>query len=85
MRPTLCDLMDCSTPDFPVLHYLPELTQTYVHRVCDAIQPSHPLSPPSPPPLNLSQHQILFPVSQLCVGAQSTGASASVLPVNIQG
>ena len=58
--PTLCDSMDCSTPGFPVLHYLPELTQTHVHRVGDAIQPSHPLSSPSPPASSLSQHQGLF-------------------------
>ena len=45
---------------FPVLHYLPELAQTHVHRVSDAIQPSHPLLPPSPPALNLSEHQGLF-------------------------
>ena len=58
--PTLCNPMDCSTPGFPVLHYLPELAQTHVHWVCDAIQTSHPLSPPSPSALNLSQHQGLF-------------------------
>ena len=58
--PTLWDLMDCSTPGFPVLHQLPELAQTHVHRVGDAIQPSHPLSFPSPPAFNLSQHQGLF-------------------------
>ena len=52
--------MDCSTPGFPVLHHLPELAQTYVHWVGDAIQPSHPLSSPSPPAFNLSQHQGLF-------------------------
>ena len=52
--------MDCSTPGFPVLHQLPELTQTHVHRVSDTIQPSHPLSSPSPPAFNLSQHQGLF-------------------------
>ena len=52
--PTLCDPMDCSTPGLPVHHQLPELTQTHVHRVGDAIQPSHPLSSPSPPALNLS-------------------------------
>ena len=52
----LCDLMDCSTPGFPDLHYLPEFAQTYVHWVGDAIQPSHPLSAPSPPAFNLSQH-----------------------------
>ena len=57
--PTLCDSMDCSTPGFPVLHYLPELTQTHVHRVGDAIQPSHPLSSPSRT-FSLSQHQGLF-------------------------
>ena len=47
--PTLCDLMDSSTPGFPVLHYLPEFAQIHVHWVSDAIQPSHPLLPPSPP------------------------------------
>ena len=58
--PTLCDLMNHSTPGLPVHHQLPESTQTHVHRVGDAIQPSHPLSSPSPPALNLSQHQGLF-------------------------
>ena len=58
--PTLCDPMDCSTPGLPVHHQLPEFTQAHVHRVGDAIQPSHPLSSPSPPALNLSQHQGLF-------------------------
>ena len=57
---TLCDPMDCSTPGFPVLHQLPELAQTHVHQVGDAIQPSHPLSSSSPPTFNLSQHQGLF-------------------------
>ena len=57
---TLCDLMNYSTPGFPVHHQLQELAQTYVHRVSDAIQPSHPLSAPSAPAFNLSQHQILF-------------------------
>ena len=57
---TPCDPMDCSTPGFPVHHQLPELAQIQVHRVSDAIQPSHPLSSPSPPALNLSQHQGLF-------------------------
>ena len=57
---TLCDPMDCSLPCLPVHHQLPESTQTHVHRVDDAIQPSHPLSSPSPPALNLSQHQGLF-------------------------
>ena len=57
---TLCDPMNCSKPGLPVYHQLLESTQTYVHRVSDAIQPSHPLSSPSPPALNLSQHQGLF-------------------------
>ena len=58
--PTLCDPMNCSMPGFPVHHQLPEFTQTQVHRVGDAIQPSHPLSSPSLPAPNPSQHQILF-------------------------
>ena len=57
---TLCNPMNCSTPGLPVHHQFPESTQTYVHRVNDAIQPSHPLSSPSPPALNLSQNQGLF-------------------------
>ena len=57
---TLCDPMNCSTPGLPVHHQLPESTQTHVHWVGDAIQPSHPLSSPSPSALNLSQHQGLF-------------------------
>ena len=58
--PTLCHSTDCSTPGFPVLHHLLEFGETHVDWVGDAIQPSHPLSPPSPPALNLSQHQGLF-------------------------
>ena len=58
---TLCDAMNCSTPSLPVHHQLPEFTQTHVHRVSDAIQPSHPLSSPSPCAPNPSQHQSLFP------------------------
>ena len=58
--PALCDPMDCSTPAFRSLHYLPEFAQTHVHWVSDAIQPSHPLLSPSPLALNLSQHQDLF-------------------------
>ena len=58
--PILCDPMDCSTPGFPVYHQLLELAQTQVHWVSDTIQPSHPLSSPSPPTFNLSQHQGLF-------------------------
>ena len=57
---TLCDSMNRSTPGLPVHHHLPEFTQTHVHRVHDAIQPSHPRSSPSPPALNPSQHQSLF-------------------------
>ena len=58
--PTLCDPMNRSTPGLPVHHQLQEFTQTHVHRVGDAIQPSHPLSSPSPPAPNPSQHQGLF-------------------------
>ena len=58
--PTLCDPMDCGTPGFPVHHQVPELTQTHVHWVSDAIPLSHPLSSPSPPLFNLFQHQGLF-------------------------
>ena len=58
--PTLCNPMNLSTPGLPVHHHLPEFTQTHVHRVRDAIQPSHPWSSPSPPAPNPSQHQSLF-------------------------
>ena len=58
--PTLCNPMNLSTPGLPVHHQLPEFTQTHVHQVSDAIQPSHPLSSPSPPAPNPSQHQGLF-------------------------
>ena len=58
--PTLCDPMNRSTPGLLVHHQRPEFTQTHVHRVSDAIQPSHPLSSPSPPAPNPSQHQSLF-------------------------
>ena len=58
--PTLCDPMNCSTPGLSVHHQLPDFTQTHVHWVGDAIQPSHPLSPPTPPAFSLSQHQGLF-------------------------
>ena len=58
--PTLCDPMNRSTPGLPVHHQLPEFTQTHVHRVGDAIQPSHPLSSPSPPAPTPSQDQSLF-------------------------
>ena len=77
---TLCNPMDCSTPGLPVHHQLPELAQTHVHPVGDAIQRSHSLLSPSPA-FNLSQHQGLFKwVSFSC----QLVASASVLPMNIQ-
>ena len=85
--PTPCGPMDCSMPGLPVHHQLLEFTQTQVHRVSDAIQPSHPLSSPSPSAPNPSQHQS-FPMSQLFAwGGQSTGvsASASFLPKKSQG
>ena len=56
--PTLCNPMDCSTPGLPVHHQLPELTQTHIHRVSDAIQPSHPLSSPSPPAFKFSSTRV---------------------------
>ena len=59
-RLSLCDPMDCSTPGFPILQYLPEFAQTHVHQVGDPIQQSHPLLPSSPPSLNHSQHLGLF-------------------------
>ena len=85
--PTLCDPMNRSTPGLPVHHQLLEFTQTHVHRVNDAIQPSYPLSSSSPPAPNPSQHQS-FPMSRLFSwGGQSTGASAlaSFLPKKSQG
>ena len=85
--PALCDPMNHSTPGLPVHHQLPESTQTHVHWVNDAIQPSHPLSSPSPPAPNPSQHQGLFKwVSSPHQGGQSIGVSAStsVLPMNTQ-
>ena len=84
--PTPCDPMNRSMPGVPVHLQLPELTQTHVHRVSDAIQPYHPLSSPSPPAPNPSQHQS-FPMSQLFSrGGQSIGVSAlaSFLPKNSQ-
>ena len=83
---TLCNPMDCSTPGFPVHHQLLELTQTHVHRVSDAIQPSHHVLSPSGPAFNLSQHQSLFKwvSSSHQVAKVLEPASASVLPMNIQ-
>ena len=85
--PTLCDPMNRRTPGLSVHHQLPEFTQTHIHRVGDAIQPSHPLSSTFPPAPNPSQHQTIFPMSQLFAwGGQSTGVSAlaSFLPKNTQ-
>ena len=80
--------MDHSMPGLPVHHGLLEFTQTHIHRVSDAIQPSHPLSSPSPPAFNLSQHQGIFkwvsPSHQVAKVLEFQ-ASALVLPVNIQG
>ena len=84
---TLCNPMNHKTPGLPVHHQLPEFTQTHVHRVGDAIQPSHPLSSLSPPSPNPSQHQVLFQwVSSLHQVDKELELppSASVLPVNIQ-
>ena len=84
----LCNPMDCSMPGLPVHHQLPELAQICVHWVGDAIQPSHPVSSPSPPTFNLSQHQGLFQrfSSSHSGSDQSIGvsASASVFPMNTQ-
>ena len=79
--------MDCSTPGFPVLYYLSEFVQIHVSWVGDAVQPSYPLSLPSPPTLNFFQHQDLFLKVDSASGGQSVGASASasVLSINIQG
>ena len=80
---TLCDPTDCSTPGFPVHHQLPEHTQTHVHRVGDAIQPSHPLLSPSPPAFNHSQHQDLFQwVTSLYQVAKDWSCSFSISPSN---
>ena len=79
--------MDCSVPGFPVLHHLSERVQNHVYWFHDAIQPSHPLSSPSPLAFNLSQHRKDFLMSWLFAsGGQGIGASASasVLPMNIQ-
>ena len=83
---TLWDPMECSTPGFPVHHQLPEVLQTLVHWVGDAIQPSHPLSSPSPPAFKLSQNRY-FPMSQFFASDDQTigvSASASVLSMNIK-
>ena len=84
---TLCDPMDCSMPGIPVHHQFPELAQTHVHRVSDAIQPSHPLPSPSPPAFTFIPASGSFPINLFFTsGGQSIGASASalVLPINTQ-
>ena len=85
---TLCNAMNCNTPDFPVLHYLLEFAQIQVHWIGDAIQPSHPLLPPSPLVLNLSQHQGLFQwvnSSHQVAKVLELQLQHQVLPMNIQG
>ena len=80
---TLCNPMDCSTPGIPVFHYLPESTLTHVPWVSDAIQPSHPLSSPSSPAFNLSQHQGAFQwVSSSHQEAKILSFSFSISPSN---
>ena len=81
--PTLCDAMNCSTSGLPVHHQLPEFTQTHVHRVRDAIQPSHPLSSPTPLAPNPSQHQSLFQWVNSSHQAELQ-LQPSVLPKNTQ-
>ena len=82
---TLCDPMDCSRPGFPIHHQLPELAQTHVHRVGDAIQPSHPLLSPSPPVFSLSQHSGSLLVSQFfaLVNVELTLSNVSGDPSNV--
>ena len=77
--PTLCNPMNHSTPGLPVHHQLPEFTQTHIHWVSDAIQPSHSLSSPSPPVPNPSQHQSL-PMSQLFAWGGQSSFSFSIIP-----
>ena len=82
--PTLCNPMDCSTPGFPVYHQFPELTETHVYQVGDAIQPSHPLLSPSPPAFNLSQHQVFFQWVSSSHQVTKVLELQLQLPVNIQ-
>ena len=82
-RVRLCDPMNCSTPGLPVHHQPPEFTQTHIHWVGDAIQPSHPLSSPSPPAPNPSQHQGLFQwANSLHEVAHAKSAWANISPSN---
>ena len=80
--PTLCDPMNCSTPGLPVHHQLLESTQTHVHWVRDAIQPSHPLWSPAPPALNLSQHQVFSKESALIMWPKCWSFSFNINPSN---
>ena len=81
--PTLCDSMDCSTPGLPVYQQIPEFTQTHIHWVSDAIQPSRPLSFPSPPAFNLSQYQMFSNESALHIRwLKFWGFSFSISPSN---
>ena len=80
--PTLCDPMNRSTPGLPVHHQLLESTQSHVHLVSDAIQPSHFLSSPSPPAFNLSQHQSLSNESALCIRWPKYWSFSSISPSN---
>ena len=80
----LCDPMDCSTPGFPVLHYILEFVQIHVHWVSNATQPSRPLSSHSPSAFNLFQSEFFLMSWPFASGGQSIGASASALPMNIQ-
>ena len=73
---TLCDPMDCSTPGFPIHHQLLKLAQIHIHQVDDAIQPSHPLSPPSPPTFNLPSIRVSFNESVLHIRWPSIGVLA---------
>ena len=80
---TLCDSTDCSMPGLPVHHQLPEFAQTHVHWVSDAIQPSHPLSSPSPPAFNLSQIRVFSNESVLCIRwPKHWSSSFSISPSN---
>ena len=83
---TLCEPVNCSTPGFPLLHYFLEFAQTHIHWVGDATQPSHPLSPPSPPALIFPSIRVFSNESALHFRWPKIGASASasVFPINIQ-
>ena len=86
--PTLCNPMNHSMPGLPVHHQIPEFTQSHVHRVGDAIQPSHPLLSPSPPAFSLSQHQGLFTwvrSSHQVAKVLEFSAATSVLPLEVIG